>query len=167
MEHRHWHEPRSLAVVVERQIRVMEASLHPINFFHMPVPKSSVERADVGLENYLSPLRDLLPLVQRHGTDVYLGLIHEYNPDLTKEMIDAVRKVVPELDFGVATECGGGRMDWPAFESALQIAAEVSEPSTTIGKLDQAETSSARYLHERAAYEDGQTTKAGAERSVL
>jgi hypothetical protein len=93
----------------------------------MPVPKSAVERPEVGLEKFLSPLKDLLPIVEKYGTEIYLGVVHEYKPDLTKQMIEAVHRVVPELKFGVATECGGGRMDWAAFEDTLKIAAEVSD----------------------------------------
>lgn len=128
MEHRHWHEPTSLAAVVERQERVMKASPHKINWFHMPVPKSAVERPEVGLDKYLKPLNQLLPLIELHAADVYLGVVHEHKPELTKQMIEAVERTVPGLKFGVATECGGGRMTWEPFEDTLKVATEMSAP---------------------------------------
>ncbi|EME86561.1 uncharacterized protein MYCFIDRAFT_214291 [Pseudocercospora fijiensis CIRAD86] len=148
MQHRHWHEPKSLAVVVERQKRVMEASPHPMNFFHMPVPKSAVQRPEVGLTKYLSPLKELLPLIERDGTDVYLGLVHEYKKELTEEMIEAVKETIPGLQFGVATECGGGRMDWPAFEDALKIAAQVTKASEENDPVDLSATAGASHSSE-------------------
>ncbi|KXT04826.1 hypothetical protein AC578_9736 [Pseudocercospora eumusae] len=167
MEHRHWHEPKSLAVVVERQKRVMEASPHPINFFHMPIPKSAVQRPEVGLYNYLSPLKELLPLIERDGTDVYLGLVHEYNLELTAQMIEAVKQTVPGLQFGVATECGGGRMDWPAFEDALKIAAQVTETSAQSDQVNLSATKGASHFRARVENGTGRTAGIAAERSLL
>lgn len=123
MQHRHWHEPASLAVVVERAQMVMKATPRKINFFHCPVPKSAEEFIDA----YLAPLKNLIPLFEAHGTEVYLGLVHEHKPELTKKYIEAASKVLPK--FGVAAECGGGRMEWPDFEDMLKISSEVSEKS--------------------------------------
>lgn len=125
MNHCHWHEPTSLAAVVDRGIRVMEASPHKISWFHCPVPKSVVERPEVGLDSYLAPLRDFLPYLEKSGTELYLGVVHENKPELTRLMIEAARKFVPT--FGIATECGGGRMEWEDFESTLKIARDNSE----------------------------------------
>ena len=127
MEHKHWHEPTSMAIVAERQKLVTEASPRRIDYTHMPVPKSAL-RPEVGLDKYLAPLKDLQPLLEQHGTELYLGVIHEHKPEMTKQMIEAVERVVPGLKFGVATECGGGRMQLAPFEDALKIAAEVSSP---------------------------------------
>lgn len=41
-------------------------------------------------------------------------------------MLAAAQQVVPE--FGVATECGGGRMSREDFVNALSICKDVSEP---------------------------------------
>lgn len=122
MEHRHWHEPASLAVVVERAQWFMKGAAHKINYFHCPVPKSAENHIDA----YLAPLTDFLPLLEEHGTELILGLVHEHKPELTRKYIEAASKVVPE--FAVATECGGGRMEWPDFEDALRIASEVAVP---------------------------------------
>ncbi|KAI5357520.1 Putative UROD/MetE-like superfamily protein [Septoria linicola] len=128
MDHKHWHEPASLAVVVERQKLVTEASPRKINWSHMPVPKSAVERPEVGLDKYLSPLHALRSVLEKNGTELYLGCVHEHEPQLTKQIIEAAERVVPGLQFGVGTECGGGRMTWAAFEDALKTAADVSSP---------------------------------------
>ena len=45
---------------------------------------------------------------------------------MTRKYIEAAKKVVPE--FGVAAECGGGRMEWKAFEDMLKICSQVSQP---------------------------------------
>lgn len=126
MNHKHWHEPASLAPVVDRGIQVMKASPHKINWFHCPVPKSALERQEVGLDAYLAPLTDLRPYLEKDGTELYLGLVHENRPDVTQQMIEAASKVVPT--FGIATECGGGRMEWNDFEAALKLANEKSAP---------------------------------------
>lgn len=128
MDHRHWHEPTSLAVVVERAQWFMKSCAHKINFFHCPVPKS----AEGNIDAYLAPLKDLVPMFEEHGTELYLGLVHEHKPELTKKYIEAAKKVVPE--FGVATECGGGRMQWADFEDTLKIAAQVSQPVIAVEK---------------------------------
>ncbi|KAK4495483.1 hypothetical protein PRZ48_013815 [Zasmidium cellare] len=122
MNHQHWHEPASLAVVVERAQWFMKSAAHKINFFHCPVPKS----AEGHIDAYLAPLKDLVPLLEEHGTELYLGVIHEHKPELTKKYVEAAQKIVPE--FGVATECGGGRMEWLDFEDTLRLCAEVSQP---------------------------------------
>ncbi|CAK3781957.1 Hypothetical predicted protein [Lecanosticta acicola] len=123
MEHKHWHEPTSLAVVVERAQMFMKSTKHKINFFHCPVPKS----AESFIDAYLAPLKELVPLFEQHGTEVYLGLVHEHQPELTRKYIQAAAKVLPD-GFGIAAECGGGRMKWEDFEDMLKISKEVSEP---------------------------------------
>lgn len=106
---------------------MIEKSPHKINWFHCPVPKSALERSDVGLESYLAPLKDLVPYLERNGTELYLGLVHEHKPDYTKQMIEAASRIAP--NFGIATECGGGRMKWEDFEGALNIAKENCDTS--------------------------------------
>jgi hypothetical protein len=63
MEHKHWYEPLSLEVVVERGIRLFEATPHPISFFHCPVPKSATAQYGTAdnLDAFLAPLKDLVP----------------------------------------------------------------------------------------------------------
>ena len=124
MEHRHWLEPSSLAVIVERSLRVYEQSPRKIDFFHCPVPKSAIEN----LDNYLAPLAELIPKFREHGTELYLGVVHENNAGMTKKMIDAAGKVLGDFPFGVATECGWGRTEAMEIEDIMRISTEVSEP---------------------------------------
>ncbi|KAF1824034.1 uncharacterized protein K489DRAFT_299836, partial [Dissoconium aciculare CBS 342.82] len=125
MDHKHWFEPPSLEVVVERGIRIYEETPHPINYFHCPVPKSATAQYGPGdnLDAYLAPLKDLVPHLEKHNTELYLGVVHEEHLELTRAMIAAAQKVVP--NFGAAMECGGGRMQKDKFENALSIAKQV------------------------------------------
>jgi hypothetical protein len=71
MDHKHWFEPPSLEVVVERGIRIYEETPHPINYFHCPVPKSATAQYGPGdnLDAYLAPLKDLVPHLGEWSTE--------------------------------------------------------------------------------------------------
>lgn len=88
-----------------------------VNWIHLPVPK---DRADVA---YFEPLRKLVETKQ-DTTKIYLGLVHEYDLEGTRELIQAAKKIVPW--FGVSTECGMGRRDEEALKSTWHIAKEVT-----------------------------------------
>ncbi|KAK0267590.1 hypothetical protein LTS16_025189 [Friedmanniomyces endolithicus] len=124
MEHRHWLEPTSLSIITERGLAIFAASPHPINFFHCPVPKSALEN----LEAYLEPLKKLIPEFEKHGTDLYLGVVHYDDRQATEKMIEVAQKVLGGFPFGVATECGMGRTPPGEVEGLLKMSAEVSEP---------------------------------------
>ena len=100
----------------------MQQTSHPINYFHCPVPKSAIDNLDA----FLAPLKDLMPSVQKQGTELYLGVIHEYRPEVTANMMDAASKVVPE--FGVACECGLGRVGSDEIDDIFRVSASVSQP---------------------------------------
>ncbi|KAI6824659.1 hypothetical protein KC340_g11091 [Hortaea werneckii] len=124
MDHRHFMEPTSLAALVERSRRIYEQTPHPISFIHFPVPKSAADN----LQSFLAPLKDLIPTFKEHNTELYLGVVHENNLDLTRKMVAAAGEVLGDFPFGVATECGWGRTAAGEIESILSISAEVSEP---------------------------------------
>lgn len=124
MEHRHWKEPENLANVTERGLAVFKASPHKINFFHMPVPKSAMEK----LEEYYSPLKELVPQLKEHGTEVYFGLVHYHDLEGTNKRIEAAKKVFGDMEFGVGTECGWGRTPPEEVDNIMQISTQVSEP---------------------------------------
>lgn len=105
MEHRHWQEPESLAVITERGLAVFDQTPRPINFFHLPVPKSAMHNLDA----YYEPLAKLLPKMKEQGTELYLGVVIEHDLEGTKKRIDAAKKALGDIEFGVATECGWGR----------------------------------------------------------
>lgn len=92
--------PKDMGVMVEMINGLLPRLKRPIDFLHLPVPKSRTDEA------YFAPLRAMrLPA----ETQLYLGLIHhgDHSGDLTRAR--AAAAVVPR--FGVATECGWGRAD--------------------------------------------------------
>lgn len=122
--HHHFKEPESLAIVVETNLAIFERTPHPIKWFQCPVPPS----ANDNLERYYEPLKKLLPKLKEHDTELYLGVVREDDPDGTKARIEAAKKAFPDKDFGVATECGLGRVSAEQAESVLKISSEVAEP---------------------------------------
>jgi len=117
-------EPTSLAVIVERALRVIDQSPHPINFFHAPVPKSALDK----LDEYLAPLKELFPKLKEQDTDLYLGVVHYDDIAATRKMIAAACQVLGDFPFGVATECGWGRTPPEQIDNIMKISAEVSKP---------------------------------------
>ncbi len=97
--HRHWKEPDSTANMVAVTNKVSGKVGRPIDWVHMPVPRS---RHD---EPYFAPLSDLR---LRPETRLYLGLIH-----LSDGIEGARRRMAAAghyaAGFGLATECGFGR----------------------------------------------------------
>ena len=100
MHDEHFVEPTDLARCVELSNFVVSNSGRRIDFVHMPVP---IDRDDT---DYFAPLRDL-----RIGDcHVYLGLVHhEDGAEGAQRRMEAARRHLPR--FGVAAECGMGRMD--------------------------------------------------------
>lgn len=95
---------------------VLKSIQRAVNWIHLPVPK---DRTDVA---YFEPLHKLVESMHE-STELYLGVVHEYDPEGTRERIDAAKKVVPS--FGVSAECGFGRRDVQAVQSSWQISREV------------------------------------------
>jgi hypothetical protein len=97
--HRHWKEPTSTANMVAVYDGLSQRVSRPIDWLHMPVPRS---RDD---DDYFAPLADLR---LRPDAKLYLGLIH-----LTDGVEGAHRRMAAAAkyigDFGIATECGFGR----------------------------------------------------------
>ena len=116
MHDEHFVEPVDLARCVELSNFVVNNSGRRIDFVHMPVP---IDRSD---DAYYRPLRDL-----RIGScHVYLGLVH-YEDGLggAQERIATAQRYLPT--FGVAAECGFGRMDPPDVETLLTAHAEAAD----------------------------------------
>ncbi|MGB6747637.1 MAG: hypothetical protein WBE51_06445 [Xanthobacteraceae bacterium] len=98
--HRHWMEPATTANMVAVYNALSERVTRPINWLHMPVPRSRDDDA------YYAPLRELR---LKPETKLYLGLIHlSDGVEGTRGRMSTAAKFAS--DFGVATECGfGGR----------------------------------------------------------
>ncbi len=106
----HCVQPKDMAIMVEMTNAVARGVERPIQFFHMPVPKS---RTDDG---YFAPLENLrLPA----ETELYLGLIHHDDAQGDAARLAAARRH-GRVD-GIATECGMARGD-PARLPALLVA---------------------------------------------
>lgn len=124
MAHTHFKEPDSLALIVETNQVIFDRTPHPIKFFQCPVPPSAMDKLDY----YYEPLKELLPKFKENGTELYLGVVREDDLEGTKARVEAAKKAFPDTEFGVATECGLGRVSPEQAESVLKIASEVSEP---------------------------------------
>lgn len=122
MEHKHFFEPESMQPVVERGLKLFEKSPHKIGYFHAQVPVSAMG----DLEGFLEPLKELVPRMMEHGTELYLGVVQFEDKEGTRRRIEAAEKVVG--GFGVATECGMGRTPVEQIEGILKLSAEVCEP---------------------------------------
>ncbi len=97
--HKHWKEPATTANMATVYNALSERVTRPIDWLHIPVPRSRDDDA------YYAPLRDLR---QRPQTKLYLGLIHlSDGVEGTRRRMSAAAKFVS--DFGAATECGFGR----------------------------------------------------------
>jgi hypothetical protein len=78
---------------------ISSAVKRDVDWIHMPVPKNRVD------EEYYAPLKGLK---LGEETELFLGLAHGGDLDGTEKRIEIAGKVVG--GFGVATECGMGRM---------------------------------------------------------
>ncbi|KAK4507827.1 hypothetical protein PRZ48_001562 [Zasmidium cellare] len=122
MNHRHWFEPTSLRAVVDRGLRLFDKSSHKINWFHFPVPVSTM----ASLEMFLAPLSDLLPQLKEHDTDLVLGVVQYDDEEGTRRRIEAASKIVSE--FQISTECGWGRTPEEEIDNIMRISCEFSQP---------------------------------------
>lgn len=98
---------------------------------HLPVP---IERKD---EGYFKPLNDL-ELRKNGETELYLGLVHAFDAGGTKERIRVADCVLGGRCYGIATECGWGRMEERDFCSMLEVsrmAIGIASSSNTHGNL--------------------------------
>jgi len=88
-----------------------------LDWIHMPVP---IERHD---DAYFAPFRTLKLAPE---TRIYLGLVHqEDGTEGAAQRIAAARKVIP--NFGVATECGLGRLPPNTIGYVLDLYRKVAE----------------------------------------
>jgi hypothetical protein len=115
---RHFKEPADTSKLVAVANRVLSGLTRQLDWLHLPVPK---ERAD---ETYFAPLRKLNIKAQ---TELYLGLVHMVDGiSGTRARIAVARNFAPR--FGVATECGCGRLKPETLPELMAIHAAVSSP---------------------------------------
>ena len=113
--HKHFVEPKDTAVLVEIANAILKGTTRPVDWIHLPVPKS---RVDLG---YFSPLTQL----QLSSTKLYLGLLHP-DDEGTRERIKAAAGFVGA--FRLATYCGLGRSSLAELDSILGIGKRVKGP---------------------------------------
>lgn len=100
MNDRHWKEPRDLGKLVWTSNAATDAVRRPIDWIHVPVP---IERDD---DAYFAPL-DALAIAPE--TEFFLGLVH--HEDGVEGARRRIAAALPHLsEFGIAAECGFGRM---------------------------------------------------------
>jgi hypothetical protein len=111
-------EPRDAGAMVRLTNAMLDHIDRRVDWVHMPVP---MERDD---DDFFAPLRALrLP----EHTELYLGLVHfEDGTAGTQRRIDTAARHV--TSFGVATECGIGRIPRDEVVPTLQIHRDVQVP---------------------------------------
>lgn len=116
--HKHFVNPKDLAVVTEMSNELTAAIARPIDWIHMPVP---IDRQD---DAYFAPLAGL---ALQDRTELYLGVIHYADGvEGAARRIRAARRTGNA--FGVATECGFGRRSPETIPELLRLHAEVAAP---------------------------------------
>lgn len=98
LEHRHYIEPKDLAICVKMANATVAESPRPVDWIHMPVPRSRHDDA------FFAPLADL----DAGDTRIFLGVLHHTDGEEgSRRRIDTATRHLRE--FGLATECGFGR----------------------------------------------------------
>ena len=105
----HLVQPQDLGVCVEISNGISEAVGRSVQYIHMPVPR------DRGDEAYFRPLADL---ALKERTALYLGLVHEGDPEGNARKLAEARKFATVS--GIAAECGLGRGDPEALPDILR-----------------------------------------------
>ena len=115
--HRHFVEPTDVSKLVEVANELTSRLKRPLNWIHLPVPKSRDDEA------YFAPARKLNLSTD---TELYLGLLHSDGVAGANKRIEAALRHIPA--FGVATECGFGRRDPATIEGLMVQHVKVSNP---------------------------------------
>ena len=105
----HLVQPRDLEVCVEIANGISDAVDRPVQYIHMPVPR---DRSDTA---YFEPLARFAP---KEGMALYLGLVHEGDPEGNARKLAEARKFAAVS--GIASECGLGRSDPDSLADILE-----------------------------------------------
>jgi len=116
MNNKHWKEPESLEMCVNVSNELKKKISRPINFIHMPVPENRSDDA------YFAPL---LSLGTEGDTEIILGLVH--GNQSIEQNLERVASARPYLkEFGIATECGLGRVDPGKIPNLMELHARLA-----------------------------------------
>ena len=114
---RHFKEPTDTALMVRVANALAQQLARPLDWIHMPVPRSRDDTA------YFAPLADL-QLDAR--TELYLGLVHAADgAEGARRRIAAASRFAPR--FGVATECGLGRQAPESIPALVDLHRQILE----------------------------------------
>ncbi|CAG8962094.1 hypothetical protein HYFRA_00005137 [Hymenoscyphus fraxineus] len=117
--HKHFIEPRNTTISVKLANLIHDSVYRRIDWMHIPVP---IDRKD---EAYYEPLNALTP--RKCGqTELYLGLVHAYDIAGTLQRMAVADRVLGGRCYGVATECGWGRMQQDEVYSTLDVMREAA-----------------------------------------
>lgn len=94
----HLVQPKDSGVMVAMVNAISAQVRRPIQFIHLPVPQPRSDDA------FFAPMERLM---LKHGTDLYLGLVHYNDPAGDDARLAAARRHT-RID-GIGTECGWGR----------------------------------------------------------
>ncbi|MSQ71698.1 MAG: hypothetical protein EXR27_10495 [Betaproteobacteria bacterium] len=115
--HRHEKEPQDAGMMTEVMNRLAAAVKRRIDWLHLPVPR---ERSD---DAFYRPLQKL---AIDPGTRIYLGLIHLTDgADGTRRRIETASRHL--ASFGIACECGMGRLAPDTIPALLRLHAECAD----------------------------------------
>jgi hypothetical protein len=114
----HWMEPTDTGLLAEVANALFGAMRRPVTWLHLPVP---ISRDD---DDYFAPLRSLRP---HPDTELFLGLVHHADglEGARRRAHTAARHVGR---FGVATECGLGRLPRDEVLDVLRLQHELRLP---------------------------------------
>lgn len=122
--HKHFIEPTDLRNVINMANEAVRVSRNrPIDFFHVPVPRS---RDD---DDYFKPLEDL----NIGDAKIFIGLVHYTDgvDGTRKRLATAKRHITKSTKFGISTECGYGRRPLEQVAELMKIHVEVASEIRT------------------------------------
>ena len=114
--------PVDTAILVEMMNGITNSIGRDINFFHIPVPQDRFDHA------YYAPMTGL---ALDSCTHLYMGLIHPEDDEGNEQRYNAAKKFI--RNFGIATECGFGRIDEKLVPGLLKAHKQLAEKITSSG----------------------------------
>jgi hypothetical protein len=118
--HKHFKEPEDTSILANLIYEILTRTDRKVSWIHIPVPRNRTDAA------YYKPLEKVADLLKKNGTTLYVGLVHGHDLEGTQARIEATSKVLKDVNWGVATECGIGRTPREELPSILEISRKVS-----------------------------------------
>jgi len=122
--HVHFIQPPStakIALITSELFRRLPEG-RSIEYIQFPVAKAREDEA------YFEPFKDVLDHVKQKGIHLYVGAVHPNDEEGTKRKIEAAKKVLGPVGWGVAAECGMGGESIERANSVMNISKAVAKP---------------------------------------